>query len=547
MRGIAMSDERSYFAITIGPIFESLMSASSPASLWAFSFLFSEISYELCYALHYELGLEIKSPYFDKNKIKQINASDDFYRTFSKGIGIFPDRIICKNDEQSLKQIADIQEQIPSIIEKVSCRYAVNSSSVEKGQAPQANDSVVQAINDYLTKYIQIHIISFKTDKNPIGFSATYLDAIELEQGFLTKESSNPLLDQFEYLSDSEDEKVGRSRRIKQCAMVTNLGDNWPLLAKGGKVIRDLESIANDDVINPAQSPMKKALYYAVLCADGDNMSALFKDEQRIDDVSKMFWDYSFEVAEKVKKYHGVPIYVGGDDLLALVPVENNEGTNILSLVEQIREVFSNNFSVAAKDAKNKEGTAPTISMGVCICYYKYPLYEALQQAFDNLHRAKYAKTKYKNTLAIHLQKHSGKSVSLYFKNHNNNECLNKAQSIIQLLASSSEAQTGRAAENFNTSISKLNAFQDIFTKALQVMNASGGTGTTWHNALDNIIEATPQHKEHIETLALLVNESACVTDMPTGSNLTTEKHQLAALCSLLRFIRFFVETGKEE
>jgi CRISPR-associated protein Cmr2 len=86
-------------------------------------------------------------------------------------------------------------------------------------------------------------------------------------------------------------------------------------------------------------------------------------------------------------------IYARRDDILELVPVKNGKKI-FLEYVEELSSRF-----------QEKVGEDVSLSFGVHIAYYKYPLRDAIQNAFSLLHDAK---TNAPNSIAIKITKHSG-------------------------------------------------------------------------------------------------------------------------------------------
>jgi CRISPR-associated protein Cmr2 len=145
--------------------------------------------------------------------------------------------------------------------------------------------------------------------------------------------------------------------------------------------------------------------YYAVITADGDKMGAKIKNEAtdniiNIKDISKKLFEFFTEKTDEDdiftitnEKYGGELIYAGGDDILALVPVKK-DATIFLDYVEKLNSRF-----------KKIVGDDVSLSFGINIAYYKYPLRDAIQNAFELLHDAK---AKSSNSIAIKITKHSG-------------------------------------------------------------------------------------------------------------------------------------------
>ena len=129
-----------YAAITIGPIYDAITMTSTPAGLWAASYLFSHISRRLCELIDCE-GLisakeDIIMPYFsaDEQKID--------------GIGRYPDRIIFKPKDE---------ETVLDNLEDVFSKIAKEIASVFDGEH-----------EDWFKQYLQLHALCFQSESNAI-------------------------------------------------------------------------------------------------------------------------------------------------------------------------------------------------------------------------------------------------------------------------------------------------------------------------------------------------------------------------------------------
>lgn len=148
--------------------------------------------------------------------------------------------------------------------------------------------------------------------------------------------------------------------------------------------------------------------YYAVITADGDKMGAKIKEEAtdnpaKIKDLSqKLFTFFTAEndiYAITNREFSGELIYAGGDDILAFLPVKFEDKT-FLDYIKVLDERF-----------KKYIGEDVSLSFGVNIAYYKYPLRNAINSAFDLLHEAK-SDAKIKNRVSLKITKHSGQYFS---------------------------------------------------------------------------------------------------------------------------------------
>jgi CRISPR-associated protein Cmr2 len=144
--------------------------------------------------------------------------------------------------------------------------------------------------------------------------------------------------------------------------------------------------------------------YYCVITADGDKMRAKIKEEatqnpENIKSISEKLYNF-FTKEDDIytitnKHFHGELIYAGGDDVLAFLPVKNGDKT-FLDYIQVLDQRF-----------KEFVGEDVSLSFGVNIAYYKYPLRNAIQSAFDLLHEAK-ADINVKNRISLKVTKHSG-------------------------------------------------------------------------------------------------------------------------------------------
>ena len=483
-----------YIGITIGPIVDTMMLTSTPAGLWAASYLFSELSKRIC------------------KRLPEGSILTPYYEDVTKGVGLFPDRIILKQGDLTPKGLQDFFD---AAIDEVAELLCMPGQDVGRMQS-------------YLREYIQVHAVAFETDKNPIGYSNSFLAAAELEHSFAGIEK-NTLLRQFEW---REDERKSKNKAIKESKLVEKiLGDLWPLWdKKNPEYIRDLAGIASDDRATYVEEKqeyifdkalLKKHRYYAVIQADGDNIGKhICKEGLSPEDISKFSkkcWNYSQEAAKKVGDFGGVPIYVGGDDLLAIVPVENAQEQNVFWLLQQLRGAFEKEFG--------KGADAPTLSFGVSIQYYKFPLYESFNQAYRLLKGIKY-NVLGKNAIALRLQKHSGQSVELVI-NGGQSILLTEVTRQIDALPRTKE-DCEKANLLLHSVMTHLHTQRSVFSAALERLALRSTFQNVFHEAYTkqaNAIEAARK------LLALCRGE----------------KKPLETMDQLLRLQKFFVELGEEE
>ncbi len=397
-----------YGGITIGPIVETLSMVAKPAGLWGASYMFSYLAEQLCLELlkgecHSmttapedlvepvvrigENGLQIE--YSEEDRV-----GDGTSVMKKEGVGLLHDRIIWKINNE--KTPAENLKQIKKLIEKAK------ANTIEAILGEQ--ESVDSDAWSYFEQYLKVRgiCVEVEEDANPLLTIMDYLDVVELKTAAQAKENCNYVLT---YLDNN---------RIKNVAYFPK-PDDFSLAektAKGDCRIKDLETICR-----AGRKGFKSERYFAIVHADGDNVGktiAGMKDQSQIRAFSRMCIKAALTANDIVKRYGGYMIYAGGDDLLFLAPVAGKEkNSNLISLLQEL----SLNFKKLVEQEKElpKAEIAPTLSFGVSIQYYKYPLYEAFMEGRYRLFGVA-KKQKEKDAVALRVQKHSGQSLELLLK-----------------------------------------------------------------------------------------------------------------------------------
>jgi len=518
-----------YTAITIGPIYDTISETSSPAGLWAASYLFSFISRRLCELIIKENIVssddEILIPYYSVTD--PLSQQED-------GIGLFHDRIIFKpkNEQTVLDEINKLFGQITEEI------------------AEAFDDKPV----DWFREYLQLHALNFESNKNGgelITAPSKYLDSVELEMTFPAKLANNPLVTMFE----SSDKNTQIRERIRD-----RFSDKkWPFSdlvsfknSADRKRMPDMEDITGRRIetqkINEARNagmpiPKREKVrsYYAIIQSDGDRFGRYIESQSNVREFAQKCFKFCRIASKMVQGFGGVTIYAGGDDLLFIAPLmsQNNDGKNLLHLLEELRTEFDSIFNAT---------DPPTLSFGVAICYYKYPLYEAFKEAGDMLFsQAKESR----NAAGVSLIKHSGKSVKFVLTGFKDSKVTGQLAELIHKHIDD---------EMLNSVSTHIWQKQVLFNIALEQHQASGKSDTIaylFNNIFDNeihkrneeiiklvhqllltIAEANNEDEQNKRRYAVrLVDETVSSVD-----GLST----LRTLDSLLRFVKLFGEEGDE-
>lgn len=501
-----------YIGITIGPIATTMNFVSSPAALWASSYLFSSICRKICEVLidSYCIDKEdIIAPYYDR---------ENDILTRNDGVGLFHDRIIFEAKDFI---ITDLKKIKGIVIQQISTEFELDE--------------------EYLREYILIIGAEFESDR-PLLDSGRILDSLELSTPFVTEENGNPIIKTFTSCDEDGNETSARNEQIKRIA-TENLkicAEKWQLLSDGK--IKDIGMIART---TNTDKKLKINKYYAVLRSDGDRMSKIIsslngKEDYR--DFSKRCLDYCAEVAELVAQYKGFTVYSGGDDLLAIVPCESDfeeQNNTIFNLIKKINESFNNNFKDKIDKIRGKNIPIPSLSFGIYIAYYKFPLYEALTESYKLLQEI--AKTDDRRDCVVAcMQKHSGQSATLVIPNVYLDAYI-KLQNVVLNKRNSDKSKFLLSA------MQKIALFRQLYDYAQTDNHISNFFSNTFDSEeqkkfkddLDAIIQFWKEAKK-IEAATCRVIET-----IDEFGELITSK--ASVINSILRLIKLFIEKGDEE
>ena len=383
-----------YIGITIGPIFDTVREASTPAAVWFASRMFSEVTKLLCekiLKLDGYSNIEIHSPYYS-----EAIRTDD-------GVGKFHDRVIVSVETASEERSNElVMDDVNAVIDQVKEEITnVFPQKIMTGERKQ-----------FFSQYLQIHAIILEKDEvgneNCVLVLSPYLDCLELMKTFPADNYQNPIRQTF------MGEKGNRNVYIKESPLFQSIKKEENQFKSPDGSIWSIEEIASCH--GKADMDNKSSKYYAVIHADGDGMGRFLSGlgNDKITGFSRACLNYAEAAAKRIAAFGGMTIYAGGDDLLFLAPVVDENGTTVFELCDEIRKLFTEILSREAclADAAN----LPTISFGIAIRYKKFPLYEALNASRTLLYTAKGLGGE-KNRMAIDVQKHSGQSVAVAVSN----------------------------------------------------------------------------------------------------------------------------------
>jgi len=161
-------------------------------------------------------------------------------------------------------------------------------------------------------------------------------------------------------------------------------------------------------ILRYAGIPDEYLSYYALLQADGDRMGQFLDTLTSIEQhqaFSHTLGAFAQDAKTIVERYEGHLVYAGGDDVLALVPVNR-----ALACAQQLAACFGQRVEEFARGQKLEQACLPTLSVGVAIVHALEHLRDALNMARAAEHAAKAAG---RNRLAVAYSPRSGEAITV--------------------------------------------------------------------------------------------------------------------------------------
>ena len=361
-----------YIALTLGPITRVISLAQTTRGMWAASYLFSY------------LAKHIIEPFKDRTFLLPYLDSDMLTAQFG-GAGVFPDRYIFEAEEDDFDNLST---RIKNVIEDLAKKIAPND---------------VDCANTMLMQYLKFYF--FNTEKRIIDEGDAQRDETDRE---LVERCENQLalLEQHESFIPSIPENKHYLSRLINCERLAPM----QFLLEDAN-IGQFKSIVNitsgDDGYGKEivpQTPYQR--YIAIVYADGDSMGKAFAKAENSKVLSNKLLQFNKKAIESINDFEGQPVYIRGDDLFFFTPIYKPGKGSIFTLLNTL----DNNFH----DAIGKDSPA-TLSFGVSITYYKYPMSEAVQNSQLLLNKAKnygdnLLDNPLKNNVLFSVQKHSGQT-----------------------------------------------------------------------------------------------------------------------------------------
>jgi len=399
--------------LTIGPIIKTLGMAKKTRETWTASYLFSFLMKTII--------LQLKEKGIDEKQIIIPNPNPPPDPGKKLKAGLFPDRLIFQasdGDFEKLKEAVTISMQIMAngIYEKL------------KGESNAPN---IETVRETLDNYLQIYFVEkdLEPNDNPVIVLSPYLDSIERQTKFIHKDS-NQVIPRFLKLKNKDflslDADLERFKSLIEIAT----RELKKVDEQAYKKIIDeyiFNSKKEDDETSIIQAlKTHKELkddfkmyhkYIAIVQADGDGIGEKIKklDLNQLKSFSKDLTSFASDAVRLIQEFGGTPVYAGGDDLLFFAPIVNR-------FTDETGKMFSKNIFDLINDLDSKfkdKFPLNTLSYGISITYYKFPMNEALEEARNQLekHAKKHKENgKEKNAVAFKVLKHSGRAFGTVFQ-----------------------------------------------------------------------------------------------------------------------------------
>lgn len=487
-----------YSAINIGPIIATLGMARKPRELWAASYMFSYLMKCIIEAL--PKGKIISPATFGKEE--------------KKGIGLYPDRVFIKD------YLASYQETITPVVNQVAKDLSIDAQYFNVMMVSGEYDQDSDAIKDLSTKLNNLELFN-------VGCDGSLSDEVRK----LIKKATPLFMDALGEKKLQVD-SLGEIAAIELQKMT--MEEDWDNFVYS--IRSDNQEIAKKAYgYLPKEKLKSYHKYICIVQADGDNMGKAVSHSKlpdgKVKEISEALLKFGENAKAVIKDYGGFPIYAGGDDLLFIAPVVGKDYTNIFQLLNKLdNESFGEVKRIVdecglKKEDDEKVDLHASLSFGVSITYYKYPLYEALESA-RTLLEEKAKNVSGKNAIALNLQKHSGGA--FYMELSNSDKDLEKAfENIIS--ASAIEESVVSAMGH------KIREAQSLF----KLWIGQNGTSLRNENYFKKYLDYKPDKADEKKTASDIYKETALdLLNVLFNSN-TDEAKISQTMYAMLRVAKF--------
>lgn len=401
--------KNTYLALTIGPIYKTLSQAQRTREFWGGSYLFSWIMREIIIGMIEEKTItkdDILMPHRDKHENLKIET------------GLYHDRMIARvkpdKKEQVLKDFKNVTDAVlTKIAETTGKDLSVLQSYFRLNTVLfdlEEGENIVETVTNYLDS-LEL--------QNPVFHKAYQIDwpsMIDDLNGrlFYTDAGIDFVFDSIPEIASRGLEGVNKTEYKKLVQQF--IKDKFDTRKPKNKEVED-----QDEFIKhlSGSEHFKKEFhnyhkYIAIVHADGDNLGETIRkigsDADKVKKLSEALFCFASKAVGIIAGYGGTNVYAGGDDLLFFAPVattNEEKKQTIFDLINNLDELFRQEVSRNPELTEILAEPKPTLSWGVSVSYYKFPLSEAIVSSrellFDDAkgHEGK-------NAVAFRLIKHTG-------------------------------------------------------------------------------------------------------------------------------------------
>jgi CRISPR-associated protein Cmr2 len=533
-----------YLGLTIGPILKTLQQARTTRELWASSYLLSRLMEFIVLELEKESSTKVLIPSVTAN-VKRMQLF---------GAGIYPDRLFMVADywvsgsvpnavinKQAVQACIDraieniVEETLPNVTQKSEAlhfwkrffrvRFVIKHlPTIEDGElslklspyldTKELEDTPIHAegvdfLVEMFSKFTQIKLISPLKGKDAQGNYAGWMNGLfpathEVAAYEIFKQ--RPELNELIGFNPKDDN--------------TDNSEFYKLLEKSHRSISSLFR--------------QRHKYFCLVQADADKMGETIKQLAHSDAYrafSEKLADYGAKAAQIIDAFGGKPIYIGGDDLLFLCPVSVEEQT-VFDLITDLDTLFPKQIV---------EGVEVSMSFGVNIVYYKYPLFEAILDAYFIMRRSKdyvNAVGRARDAVSFQFTKHSGSEFRCSFSK----EYLN---AINQLIRSTEQLEQQNQAI-VSSLIYKLFKLESIFSH-VAITSAESEREARFLATMDqyfNEWKKTKWFNNQRDAILTLLHASFKETGMNFNPD-TNQGHAMELFYQSMRLVQFMIAPSK--
>jgi|GEM_PF-1300111 len=456
-----------YLALTIGPVYQTISQARKTRELWAGSYIFSVLARELIKAFQQHQIGDLISPKVPLDKAEIRNGAGIFpdrcYFKIGQQAANYP---IKGAINDALDQVGNLIWGKKNEGEKLKPFFRIYAAEFTLNDQ---NHSVIQKLNDMLDA-LELQPLVPTGERNLMDSLEENIHNLYADSIF---ESTEKKQVQIAEETDQPNSREGQSIAFKSVFIRFDHGQQRRLPSilelatrelRGVKVmVKDKEEKEKekgyDDIITEptndaillyqqmrrtvSRSREEKLIltrveaekqeaaiaqwksskekvfkfrhkYICFVKADGDSVGktigAIGNNMVSLTKFSSLLASFAQEAVNRIVEYDGLPIYAGGDDLFFLAPIQNNRGQHIFDLIQGIDNLFpSFKLQGIGKAVNSKFDLVPTLSYGISISYYKYPMFESMEEV-NSLLFQKAKELRGKNAVAFRVLKHSGQA-----------------------------------------------------------------------------------------------------------------------------------------